>query len=248
MKYTNIMQSLGLALNESKILETLFTHGSLNISRISDFSGINRRNIYDSLSRLSEKGLVTVILGDRENIYKAEAPDKLMDILTEKQELLETILPELTDLYHDVPPKTATRVYRGEEGWKIFMREVINAKKDVYLLGAKGALASESLQVSFKKFLANTKKVGIEFRVLYDWQVSQSKDIIGHLGKNYKILPKEYSNSAAIAIFGPHVAIFRAAPISDKLNKQYTFITITDKNTAEAFRLWFQFMWQSIPQ
>jgi len=44
--------------NEAKIYETILEIGECSVSEIAKKSGIHRRNIYDTLARLSEKGIV----------------------------------------------------------------------------------------------------------------------------------------------------------------------------------------------
>ena len=57
MEYQELFQSLGLAKNEAKIYEVLIREGNSPVGKISEKSGIHRRNVYDSLNRLIEKGL-----------------------------------------------------------------------------------------------------------------------------------------------------------------------------------------------
>ena len=60
-----------MAKNEAIIYETLVDKGDLSVSDIARESGINRRNIYDTLNRLLEKGLTYEIKLPKETIYKA---------------------------------------------------------------------------------------------------------------------------------------------------------------------------------
>jgi len=86
--YADTFESLGLSPNEAKIYETLLYAGEAGVSEISVKSKVHRRNVYDALSRLVEKGLVFTIFQKGENRYQSVTPDKLMEILREKERQL----------------------------------------------------------------------------------------------------------------------------------------------------------------
>lgn len=56
--FTETLQQLGLAKNEARIYQTLLQRGEMAVGEIANKSGVHRRNVYDSLNRLVEKGLV----------------------------------------------------------------------------------------------------------------------------------------------------------------------------------------------
>ena len=62
MDHQELLQSLGLSKNEAKIYETLLRQGEVGVGVISE-NPAHRRNVYDSLNRLMEKGLVFEIVG-----------------------------------------------------------------------------------------------------------------------------------------------------------------------------------------
>src|SRR3989344_8259157 len=90
-----ILEDLGLSPNEAKIYEALIEKGESSISDISVHANIHRRNAYDSIERLINKGLCFQIISSSENKYNAVDPDKLKEILAEKQEKLFEALPLL---------------------------------------------------------------------------------------------------------------------------------------------------------
>ena len=52
-------EQLGLTKSESKIYLTLLDYGSMLAGKVAEKAGIHRRNVYDALHRLIEKGLVS---------------------------------------------------------------------------------------------------------------------------------------------------------------------------------------------
>ena len=98
--YQEILEGLGLSPNEGKIYEALVESGESSISAVALSANIHRRNAYDAMHRLIEKGLVFQIFSPTENKYNAVDPDKLVELLGEKQRQLEKALPDLKRKFH----------------------------------------------------------------------------------------------------------------------------------------------------
>ena len=68
--YEHMLHELGLSPNEAKVYETLLKIDEASVQEISDKSKVHRRNVYDSLSKLQEKGLVSEIFIRNEKNFK----------------------------------------------------------------------------------------------------------------------------------------------------------------------------------
>src|SRR6185369_2730062 len=93
--YQETLEGLGLSPNEAKIYETLVERGESGVSDIAIAAQVHRRNAYDALQRLIDKGLCFQIFSTTENKYNAVDPEKLIELLGEKQEKLLEIIPAL---------------------------------------------------------------------------------------------------------------------------------------------------------
>ena len=240
--YTSIFQEIGLAKNEARIYEMLLSHNESAVGNISNKSGVHRRNVYDSLNRLIEKGLVFEIIEGRENRYQAVAPNKLMELLKEKEESLLSIMPSLETLYGSTPHKEEVFIYRGVEGLKNYFRDILRISEDVYTLGAKGGWLDTRIEGFARRFITEAKKKKIEFNLLYDKEVSNTEnEIIKLLGKKYRFLPKEYSTPSVIEVFGDHMVIVTTK--DGEFNNDISLTVIINQQVADSFRVWFQFLW-----
>jgi sugar-specific transcriptional regulator TrmB len=245
--YTEILQQLGLAKNEARIYEMLLQEGESSVGRIALKSQVHRRNVYDSLHRLIEKGLVFEMIQMNENRYKAVAPQKLMELLQEKQRVLENIMPNLDTLYKGTPHKEEVYIYRGPEGWKNYMMDMLRLSTDAYFIGAKGGWLDQRMKYFFPQFIKEAKKRKIAFYHLFDYEVKeQFPQILRYVGKHYKFLPRGYSTKAAIDIFGDHVNIISGIKLGG-LVEEFSITVIVNPFIADAFRVWFQFMWDMCP-
>ena len=105
--FAAVFQELGLSKNESRIYETLLREGELPVGQIAVRSRIHRRNVYDSIQRLLEKGLVFEILQKSENKYQAVDPNKLRELIQAKEQQLSLVMPQLESLYQSTPSHEA---------------------------------------------------------------------------------------------------------------------------------------------
>lgn len=246
--YIEEFQLLGLAKNEAKIYEALLSKKESSVGQIAEKSKVHRRNVYDSLNRLIEKGLVFEILQRKENRYQAVDPNKLMELIQEKKEILTKIMPDLQKMYEETPREEEVYVYRGPEGWKNYMRDMLRIADKAYFIGAKGAWLDARIKNFFPQFLKQATKKKIKFYHLFDHEVKERcPEIIPKIGDSYKFLPKGYSTPAAIDIFGNHVNIVSEMKIGG-LEEEFSVTVIINQEIANAFITWFKFMWDFCPE
>lgn len=243
--YTQIFQELGLSKNEARIYETLLREGELPVGQIAVKSRIHRRNVYDSLQRLREKGLVFEILQKSENKYQPVDPNKLRELVQEKEQRLAAVLPQLQSLFESTPRQEAVYIYRGIEGWKNYLRDILRVGEDFYCIGGKGGWMDPRVMGLFPQFLKEAKRKKIAYYHLFDHEVKESKhDIVKYVGTNFKFFPPNFSAPASVDIFGDHVNIITDIHLGGVENDM-SFTVLVNKRAADAFRLWFRFMWDS---
>lgn len=246
--YTELFQHLGLVKNEARIYEALLQEGKSSVGHIAVKSKVHRRNVYDTLNRLIEKGLVFEVAEKNENHYEAVPPDKLMELIQEKERMLQQAMPALNRLYKGTPHKEEVYIYRGPEGWKNYMRDLVKVGEPVYFIAAKGGWLDERVKHFFPEFIKKAGKKKLSFYHLFDHEVKKGfPQIIPVVGRNYKFLPKGYSTPAAIDIFGDHVNIIAPMGLGE-LSEEFSVTVIVNPYIADAFRTWFKFMWDFCPK
>ncbi len=240
-----IYQDLGLSPNEGKIYQTLVEKGESSISAIAISAQIHRRNAYDAINRLIDKGLCFEIFSSKENKYNAVDPDKLLELYSEKEQKLKTILPELKKRFiQRIAPEEAY-IYRGLEGQKNIWRDVLRVGKESYFIGAKGGWYDPRLETARKAFFAEAKRKKIKFIQLFDYEVKNLKDFAKNYEGDlqYRFLPKEYSTTSGIHVFGDYVMTYTGLTLK-RLDENVVFFVIHSKNLAESYRTWFWYMWE----
>jgi len=246
--YEKVFEQFGFAKNEAIIYEVLLTEGELSVGDVAKKSEVHRRNVYDSLNRLIEKGVVFEIYNQRENHYQAVDPHKFREFIQEREDMLDRVMPSLQELYKAVPHKDDVFVYRGPEGWKNYMNDMLQTEETAYFIGAKGMWLDERVKHFFPRFEKEFKAKGMKFYHLFDHEVKeQCPEIFDHTGKNHRFLPSEYSSGGAIDIFGDRVNILSNAKIGG-FGEDFSFTVIVNKDIADSFRKWFHLMWDLCPE
>lgn len=246
--YGDIFNQLGLTKNEAKIYETLLRQGESSVAIISAEAAINRRNVYDTLNRLIEKGLIFEIRKHNENAYQAVDPKKLMEKIKEKELALEKVMPGLEALFKEKSLNEAVYIYRGIEGWKNYMRDILRVGKDVYAIGAKSLWTDPKLAGFWESFIKQAEEKGIVFNTLFDHEVKdENRPILKDIEMNHKFLPKEFSSKAVIDAFGDYVVLISVAE-NEKIDENTSFTVIVNGNLADAFRTWHKLIWGLVSQ
>ncbi|MCC6955000.1 MAG: hypothetical protein IT290_12855 [Deltaproteobacteria bacterium] len=245
--YTKVLQRLGLAPNEAKIYELLLEKSECSTAQISEYTGIHRRNIYDSLTRLTEKGLVFEILQSRENRYQAVDPNKLSELVQEKQALLARILPDLSALQNAPTPEQEVLLYRGLDGWRMYMHDILRIGADFYSVGSRGIWLDKRAQHFFPRFIREIQRKRLRHLHLFDSSLRErTHPIFEHVGTDFRLLPDDIALPCSVDIFGPRVCIV-SSRAEEASNEDLSFTVIENAHLAEAFRTWFRFLWEHLP-
>lgn len=228
-----LTETFGLTKLESKVYLTLLDLGPSLAGLITRKSGIHRRNVYDALERLIQKGLVGYIIKNNRKYFEAANPEKLLELLKEKEESIKSILPQLKSKYEQTFEKSETLFFKGKNGLKTVFEDQLSIKKEILILGAS-SLAREILKYYFHWYDKRRIKSKIKAKLLYNESARKDRKI--RLAQ-IRYLPKDYHNPAAMNIYGDKVAIIH-------WSKDNPFvILIRDKEIAEGYRNYFNLLW-----
>ena len=246
--FTEVFEEIGFSPNEAKIYETLLSAGEIGVAEISLKANVHRRNVYDALNRLVEKGLAFRIFQKGEHQFRAVTPDKLSEVLESKQKKLTDILPNLHKLYASKPVPEAAFIYKGKEGYKNYLRDMTQVAEDTYFLGAKGLWFTPWVE---KQYLddyqsAMTRK-NKKYYTLYDPRVKEKlPQAFKNVGGEYKILPKKYAAPGVTDVFGDYVVTFTSVDVGN-FGEDGTIFVMINPQLAETYRTWFKLIWDLCP-
>jgi len=240
--YQEELQKLGLNVNEAKVYESLLSLGVTTANKIALEAKIQRRNVYDTIKKLKEKGLCSEYEEDNIKKFKAINPQRLFDILKEKEEILQTILPRMAKSYESTSKAEETIVYRGMEAIKNLYWDVVRVGEDYFTIGGRGNWLDSRWEFFLPKFDKERLKKGIKFRHLFYNELKDPKNprhAITKILKNskYRFLPKGFTSSCSIIIYGNRVG-------SMTWGEEPMVVVVISDVIAEGYKKYFEFMWQ----
>lgn len=245
--YTDTLQQLGLSPNEARIYEALLELGESSISSIATHTNIHRRNVYDAINRLVEKGFIIPVIDSKERRYVPVEPNKFLEVIEEKSSNLQQILPNMQELFEKKRAKEGVYIYKGIEGNKNVLRDILNIGKTVYTIGAKKWWSNLPSIPFMERFVIEARKKNIKFHTLFD--ATDKKEVLETIKATgqtdiieYRFLPEKYSSRAAVDIYEDRVAIWTGGTLNALEEDVSVFMTISQK-LADSYRQWFQFMW-----
>ena len=86
----HLLRDLGLTETEAIIYLELLTLGTTSAGKIVEQTNLHRKNLYDALNRLIEKGLVTYCIENKIKYFQAKNPENLLRFLQEKKQKINT--------------------------------------------------------------------------------------------------------------------------------------------------------------
>lgn len=246
----NIIQQLddvGLNNSEARVYLAILELGNTNVSDIAKKTSINRRNVYDTLSTLLDKGLIFQIIGDKKGTYAGIDPDKIIELIQSKEVTLESIIPSMEKDYSTEKVNERAIVYKGIDGFKNYMEDILETGEDVYCLGAKGGWNYEGLG-EFKDWFEK-ERIRKKIKVYNLFDAEMAKQIKGqkpfyNVYAEHRFLSPEYSTDSAMDVFGNNTVTFTGLG-PEKINEDVSLFILVNKDVAESWKIWFQFLWDN---
>lgn len=224
------LEIAGLTRNESIVYQTLVEIGPSLAGQISRKSGIHRRTVYDVIATLTKKGLVGYILENNRRVFKAESPERILEIINEKERLLKPAIERLSEKYKTKRENEITLFYRGKEGLKSIFEDQLRYS-EILVLGANKD-ASKILPFYFKWYNEKRKTRKIKLRV-----IASTRKISKIPNSKVRFLPEKYSNPVAINVYGNNTATILWAKIPKA-------IVIKSREIAKGYRNYFELLWK----
>ncbi len=240
---TGVLRDIGLTDAEVRTYTALLSLGSTTAGKIIEETGIHRKNVYDALSRLIEKGLVTYVIEKKVKAFQPKDPKNLIRYLEEKnrrlkeqEKELRAVLPGLRGNFSSVNREIESEIYRGTEGIKTILNECLNYREG-YFIGATGDVENR-LPYFWPQYNEKREKKRILWKLLLVHE-ARKKPITKSKYYEYKVLPKALSGPNVIWIYGDYVANVLW------LEKPLAFVT-KHGALANSYKKYFDYLWNTL--
>ena len=241
------LTELGLSEGQILVYTAVLELGISTLNKIQEKTGIERRNIYDILNKLIEKGLISYTLEKGKRTYHCTHPNKLLEEIKKKEQSLkelESKIPEIKDLFNLNRPDIKAEVYRGNEAMKNLLDEALEYPATYWMGGNSGV---EKIGDNMKDWFHHWMKKRVEQKkIMYDLvsygtflEDLSPENTKKHKKEHYKFcsLPKGFYTPMVVIIFGNKVA-------QVLWSKQSFAFVIESKEIKDSFMKYFDYFWK----
>jgi len=238
-----ILLKFGLTRNEINIYLTLLKTGNALAGELTKKTGIHRRNVYDSLERLMEKGLISNVIINNKKLFSPANPKRFLNIIEEKKHNLDTrkkefekILPKL-NIMKPMTKRQDVRFFKGVEGLKTVYEDILRTGKDY--VGYGPVIQLEKVLKSYlKHFVKRRKEQKIKTRLIYA-EKERDEDFVKSPLSEARFFPDKFSTHVALRIYGNNLVLQLLA------EDEPLAIVIENRKIANGYKNYFEIMWNA---
>ncbi|MEK6874058.1 MAG: helix-turn-helix domain-containing protein [Nanoarchaeota archaeon] len=238
-----ILKKIGLSEGEIKVYSALLEIGATSINNIHEKVSIDRRNIYDILNKLIERGLVSYIESNKKKIFRVSNPDKILSYIEEKKSNLdsiktdvEKIVPSMQEVFKSKKQELFAEIFKGSEGMKAVWDDLLNYDA-IYWIGS-GMYVPKRFPAYWKDW--NNRRIKRKVKSFHLFRYEKRKGVDKKLFNTSKFLPKEFSgNPTVTVIYGDKVAQMI-------LGEEINVFVIESKELAENYKKYHQYLWDHV--
>lgn len=239
----DILRKIGLSEGEVKVYSALLEIGATSLNTLHEKVGIDRRNIYDILNKLIERGLVSYIESNKKRTFRVSNPDKIVSYIEEKKASLDDVKKEVTRIIPNMQALFKTKkeslfaeIFKGPEGVKAVWDDMLNYKS-IYWIGS-GMYVPDKFPAFWEDW--NKKRIERKIKTHHLFRYEKRSLVSRKRFPSSKFLPKEFSgNPTVTVIYGNKVAQFLFG------ENLFVFV-IESKELSENYRSYHKYLWDHV--
>lgn len=230
------LQKLGFNVSESKIYLELLKEKNLLAGQITKRTGLNRRTVYDSLTRLEEKGIIAHSIINNTQHFFAIDPEIIVKKIDDMKKSAMAILPSLKSMNNVDENESTVYTYKGKEGIMNILRMILKTKE--YVSFGSGKQFPEVMEHYYYQFQKQKQELKIKSKTILGLQLKNS-EIVKSVSKisEVKFLTESLTGKSSTFIFEDKVAIFI-------WQKPYWGIVIESKEVNKSYLEYFKELWK----
>lgn len=238
-----VLRKIGLSDGEIKVYQALLHIGVSSINNIHEKVSIDRRNIYDILNKLIERGLVAYIEENGKRTFRVSNPDKLISYIEEKKSGLDEVksqvsklMPHMQEIFKSKEEEMFAEIFKGQEGIKSVWDDMLTTDA-IYWIGS-GMYVPDRFPAFWEDWNKRRIKKGIGSHHLFRYE--KRKEVSRKKFTSCKFLPIEFSgNHTVTVVFGNKVAQFLFG------ENLFAFV-IESKELAENYKSYHKYLWDKV--
>ena len=235
------LREVGLNDEETKVYLSLLKNSQNVASKVSEETRINRSHTYQLLERLIVKGFVSYAIKENIKYFSAVHPQKIVDIVKEKEQKLQSILPALVGfISSSSKEKPLVEIFEGKEGIKTILNDILKVKEEWLAFGSSGK-GTEVLPFFAEHWEINREKLKVQLRGIIDLSASgiqRGKELARRDCTQICYLDETYSYPSSTWIYGDRIALV-------VWDKEHSFaIRVVSNAIATNYKRHFEQLWK----
>jgi len=239
MEINQELKELGLTDNEITVYLSLLRIGGSMAGRIASESNLERTSVYNALKRLVQEGIVSYVIESNRKVFYASNPQKLVEMFDEKKERASMIVKKLEAIRKFEKQKENIMKFRGYNGIKTVMNDVLRSCKDnaEYLIFGSENQLGKRMPVFAQIYVAKKDKKKLRSRILIREDLKSAGKKMSKYTK-VRYVPKQMASLVNVNVYSDKVSILLWSEIPEA-------VIIDNKEAADTFRNYFEFMWHN---
>jgi len=232
-----ILEEIGLSRNEAKIFVSLLDLGSSTAGKIAEKSNVHRTNVYDALERLIEKGLVSFVIKGKIKLFESTDPKILMSLIKEKENKLQTIMPQLLLSQQLAKDKSEAHIYQGVVAVRNMLNHFVELGQPRYTYGVPKRASEMITKCFLENYHRRRANAKIPMKMIYN---SDAKERVKWLNKQpyteTRYSAPDCDSPVSTTICGDEVVmtLYDDTPLT---------IQIKNAKIAQAYKRYFDVLW-----
>ena len=237
------LHELGLSEREIKVFLEIVKAAEISATELSRRTKLHRPTVYDIISSLISKGLITQVVKEKKKSFQPVDFTKFLSKLKEKEQLAYLAVEELNKLHKPQKGKYKVEVFEGTEGLKSYIDHILTLLKNSELKDYLVLGSTLNSTRNIKLFLLSRLKdsmssiKNVDFRIIWNHETldDELKKSLSPIAKS-KMFPKDTEMKCTTVVFNEYIALFFDADKS-------IIILIKSKDVANTYRNQFNFLW-----
>jgi sugar-specific transcriptional regulator TrmB len=234
----DVLVDLGLSVNEAKVYLTLLSLGQTTITIIAENCKLHRSNVYDAIKKLIDRGLVGYIKKEDVTFYEANNPQALAGILREKENRLNSIMPQLMLSKKMAVSKGEAHILEGIPAFMEVMYEFLEYKEPILVYGIPKT-APVMLRTKMPHFHKARLSAKVPMKHIYNHNAQERIKFLNEMPHTEaRYLPGIFDSEVSTNVCGEQVVLvlWTATPV---------IIQIKNKMVADSYKRYFSLLWDS---
>lgn len=245
------LEQLGFTRNEANVYLASIKLGPSSVQQLATATGLNRITVHSICEKFEKLQIVYVTLEGKRRRIVAMEPEYLEnllqkenEILAQKQNALQSILPSMQEMFRRQSRGMQIRTFQGEKGYEEICEDVLRTRGDMYEYADIDALNKVIGPYLAQDYLPRKHKLKIKTKFL----LKDSKTAREYIKKNYLdypdpapmeakfIDPKVFKLDAYFTVYGDKLTILTPETLSGMI--------LHDKSSIQTFLPFYNFVWE----